>query len=306
MTLSGTKYIMGIPPIESIKDMSELINLSERFIYHLNTSINYFYKEVKVKRKNKKIRILACPSKRLKAVQAWILRNILDKISVEHAAVAYVKGKNLLDNLEVHKSNKFIICLDIENFFGAISQMWVYSLFRSLGYNKNISYIFANLCTYKGSLPQGGVTSPSLSNILCKRLDRRILGYTGARNIAYSRYADDITLSGNNPNILLKSVEFVKSIIEDEGFNLNMDKYRVIRPGHCRKITGLIISDDNICVGIGRRKKKELRAKIHNLKSGKLSEQEAKKMELHIKGWLSFLEAIDQTGYEQIKKYWDK
>jgi hypothetical protein len=42
-----------------------------------------------------------------------------------------------------------------------------------------------------------GLMSPALSNLICTRIDHRIAGYTMKKKLRYTRYADDITISGS-------------------------------------------------------------------------------------------------------------
>lgn len=302
--MSNIQLIFDLPRVNSLRDLANKIKLSEYLLYNLTSNTECFYRIVEKPKANGEIRMLACPSKKLKAVQAWILRNILQQIPLEKAATAFIKGTNIKLNAERHKENSFIVCLDIKGFFDNIPRSWVYNLFRSLGYNRNVSMIFTNICTFEGHLPQGGVTSPCLSNILCKRLDRRISGYVGKRNISYSRYADDITLSGNNPAVLLKSVEFIKKIINDEGFTINERKSRVMRSGYKKHITGLIISDAKT-VGIGRRRIMYLRAAIYHLETSNYEKwDDHKRLRAHINGWMSYIRGIDEKAYSKLDNYW--
>ncbi|OEH92565.1 retron St85 family RNA-directed DNA polymerase [Bacillus solimangrovi] len=297
---------LNLPTINNLKDLSLLMNLSEHFLNQLSRNVDYQYKEVKIKKKDGSKRLLACPTQRLKAVQAWILRNILEKLSCDSSATAYIKGYNLKNNAQMHTGSSFFLCLDIKDFFGTIPQKHVYQLFRALGYNEHVSIILSNFCCYKGVLPQGGVTSPILSNLINIRLDRRIQGYVSKRNITYTRYADDITLSANNPDKLIKVKGFVEKIIKNEGYILNENKARFLRPGNLVKITGLVISTDG-SISIGRKKKRLLRAKIHKLYfDTNLSKLEKDKLSLHINGWFSFLRSIDPDGLNQLKLYTKK
>ncbi|MFW6016387.1 MAG: retron St85 family RNA-directed DNA polymerase [bacterium] len=308
MSHQTMKYIFDFPEIYSLSDISCYLNLSELLLYKLSVRSDFCYREVDIPKSNGNVRTIACPSKKLKAVQAWILNEILNKIPVENVATAFVKNKNIKTNAEKHVGNRFFICLDIKDFFGSISAKWVYNLFKSVGYGEHISHILVNYCTYKKALPQGGVTSPALSNILCKRLDRRILGYVGARNITYTRYADDITISGNDMGILIGCLEFVERIIKSEGFTLNYNKFRVLRPGRQKKVTGMIINDDNK-VTIGRKKVRELRAAIYNLYRDQYNGDKRdtySKRSNHINGWLNFLKGIDKDSYDKLIKYRNK
>ena len=108
------------------------------------------------------------------------------------------------DNVSPHKTNRYFICIDLEDFFPSISLNRVRKLFLLLGYSTRAVNILTRLCTCGEGLPQGAVTSPAISNLVVSKLDRRIGGYTSRRNIAYTRYADDITISCNNYILLNK------------------------------------------------------------------------------------------------------
>src|SRR5438034_755250 len=78
--------------------------------------------------------------------------------------------------------------------------------------------LLTKLCTHDGSLPQGAPTSPRLSNLVNHRLDARLFALARKRNVAYSRYADDITISGasdekHRPTAL---IHVIKKILKEE------------------------------------------------------------------------------------------
>lgn len=195
------------------------------------------------------------PRKDLKAIQAWILRNILDKLAPSPYATAYIKNKNISGNISPHVHNRYFICLDMDDFFPSISIRRVEKVYSLIGYSKKSAYVLARLCTCSNSLPQGAVTSPALSNLIAAKFDRRIAGYTSRRNITYTRYADDITLSSNNPVILCKSLPRIIKIIKSEHFEPNMNKLRVLGPKKRCLITGLVKNSSESKFGIGKRRR---------------------------------------------------
>ncbi|MCL5037342.1 MAG: retron St85 family RNA-directed DNA polymerase [Chloroflexi bacterium] len=297
--------ILGLPIITNIDELADLLRLSKDLLYKLSKFNQGFYNIFPIPKKNGGSRIIFCPSKEMKAVQSWILRNILYKIPISNAATGFREGRNILYNAERHKGNKYFLCLDIEDFFPSISYPRVHSIFTKLGYNSLISTIFARFCTCKGILPQGGVTSPAISNIICNHLDKRISGYVGKHNVTYTRYADDITFSALSYKSLLRIKKFVTAIICEEGFTLNESKTRFAGPRRQRKVTGLIIYEN--CVGIGKKKKKKLRAALYKLaNSENLPLNEVEELEKHINGWLSFINGVDKTRYNQLKQYASK
>ncbi|EOP35269.1 hypothetical protein IKI_05799 [Bacillus toyonensis] len=296
-------YFLGIPTINNQKDLANHLNLSEYTLYKIINYSDKYYKEINIPKKNEGIRKLACPSKNLKAIQAWILRNILDPLSTNPSATAFKKETNITSNVERHLDNQFFLCLDINNFFGSIPQKNINNFFKTLGYNKHVSLMLTKICTYKGFLPQGGVTSPALSNLINIKLDKRISGYCSKRNIVYSRYADDFTFSSNNPNKLIQSIKTIQKIINDENYELNNKKTRIIRPGNSKKITGLIITD-NKKISIGRKQKRILRATMYTLyNNDALTQKEKIEMENHINGWIAYLKGIDYNSHKQLLKW---
>ena len=298
--------LVGLPDIRNLEDLSEQTHLSKGLLYKLSKCNNLHYKRFDIPKRGGKTRRITSPSREMKAVQVWILRNILDKISVSNAATAFRKNKGILVNAENHKhdryyNNKYFLCLDIEDFFPSITAERIFKVFKTLGYKDFVSKILTSFCTCDGTLPQGGVTSPALSNIVCTLLDRRIIGYVGKKNVAYSRYADDMTFSCMSPNRLIGVKRFVQKIVEDEGFKLNEDKTRFLGPKKQRKITGLIVSDDRI--GVGLKTKRLLRAKIHRLYTRNMPEAERQALLLHIRGWICFIEDVDRKTYDHLQRY---
>ncbi len=293
--------MFGLPEVENLQSLANYVHLSSGLLFRMSKCNNNFYKIFKIPKANGGFRTIYCPSKEMKAIQAWILRNILDQIDVSDSATGFRKDRNILENAKCHQYNQFLLCLDVEDFFPSITYDKVYMVFKTIGYNLHVSHILTSLCTCEGKLPQGAVTSPALSNIVCLRLDHRISGYVGRHNVTYTRYADDITLSSLSRRRLSIIKNVVIKILSDEGFRLNDNKTRFLGPCRQRRVTGLIISDKSL--GIGRKKKRILRAKIHRLLTAGLSKDEETSLMHHIKGWFAHLNSVDNIGFEQLKNH---
>jgi Retron-type reverse transcriptase len=209
------------------------------------------------------MRKIYAPSYTLKIVQRWILENILYKLHVSEYCFGYVKGMKcpLVKNAEVHKYNLFIFKMDLKDFFPSISSKRVMALFRSIGYNEEVSAHLTNICTCDNGLPQGAVTSPYLSNLICAKLDIRLQKYCSKRDIAFSRYADDLTFSGNNRDTLKNIYSMVVKIIEDEGYKVNISKTKFITPKSRKSVTGITIANEQLKAP--RQLKKSVRSMIH-------------------------------------------
>ena len=106
-----------------------------------------------------------------------------------------------------------------------------------------LGYLIANLCCENGSLPQGAPTSPTLTNLVCQRLDKKLYKYAKSINANYSRYADDITFSANKQ---IFDETFKKTLIDiievQEKFKINFEKERLQNGGERQAVTGIIVN----------------------------------------------------------------
>lgn len=285
----------GLPLIEDLPQFSDQVRVSISFIKFLLFSGDTNYKTYELKKKCGGARLIAQPSRKLKAFQSWILRKILDNLRPFETCKGFEIGSSTKDNASPHIGNNVMLAFDIENFFPSIKANKVYNIFHSLGYNKKISSILTSLCTFNGALPQGSPASPKLANLICSRLDARVQGFAGKNDIVYTRYADDICLSSQSLKVLLKARAFVPTIIAEEDFKLNKNKTRLMGYRYTPKATGLIIHRNRI--GVGRKIYRDLRSKIHYLFMGKSEKYD------HVNGWIAYIYGVDSHIYGKLNSY---
>jgi retron-type reverse transcriptase len=295
--------LLNMPVFSSLSEMASVLHIDKMRLNLLSNFSHRYYLRYEIPKANGETRQIRQPRKDLKAIQAWILRNILDKLTPSPYATAYRKNRSIASGILPHCNNRYFLCLDLEDFFPSISVRRVTKIFMIVGYSKHIANILARLCTCDGNLPQGAVTSPSLSNLIASKLDRRLVGYLSRRNIIYTRYADDITLSANSPMILSKSLPMVLRIIKSEHFRPNLEKMRALGPRRKCLILGLVKNNTNPTFGIGRQKKRKMRAVMHHIESN-LHGDEKYKDRISIRGWLSYLRSVDITSHTQMTQYW--
>ncbi len=291
--------MLGLPVIQSLDDFSLITHISKYTIYQLSEKSDFYYTTYNIPKKSGKPRMICQPSRKLKGFQSWILVNILDKTKVSNSCKGFEKKSSTLDNAIPHKGANTVLTIDLKDFFPNITSKQVFNIFRTLGYNDLISTIFTNICTYKGFLPQGSPCSPKLANLSAWKLDLRIQGYVGKRGVNYTRYADDLSFSGLNPANVVRIIPMISKIIESESFIINHSKTRIASSARAKIVTGLVISDDNI--GIGQKKYKNVRAKIHHLTHP--SEKGNVKLLNEVGGWLAYLNSVDKERLAKANKY---
>lgn len=282
--------MLGLPSIQTIDDFSQITHISKYTIYQLSKHSDKYYKTYTIPKKSGKFRTICQPCKNLKGLQSWLLVNILNRLKVSNSCKGFEKGSSTADNAAPHKGANILLTIDLQDFFPTVKREQVYNIFKAIGYNNTIATILTNICTFDGVLPQGSPCSPKLANLATWALDMRIQGYVGKRGINYTRYADDLSFSGLNPDKVVKIIPMIKSIVEDENFKINPDKTRIAGSARAKKVTGLVISNDTF--GIGKQKYKELRAKIHYLTIEK--EQGNTRLLNEVRGWLAYLKSVDE------------
>lgn len=230
-----------IPPIFEPRHLSHLIGINERSLAGIVHVTEEHYREFSFPKRRGGFRTISSPNPSLKAAQDWTLNEILGSLPVHERAFGFVKGRSVVDNAKAHLGSKTVLRIDLLDFFGSINFDKVLSIFSDLGYPPNVSYNFARICTLRNKLPQGGSTSPTLSNIVCRRMDAQISEYASEVGLIYTRYADDITLSGENVQIT-PHLDMIRKIAILHGFNVNDSKTLLSRKDRKIIITGVSIS----------------------------------------------------------------
>lgn len=234
----------SLPVIFDIRHLSLLIGIATSELTKMIFAENFFYTQARIPKKSGGDRELDIPSVELKYIQRWILDTILSNIQVSEFATGFCTNKSILDNAKVHLNKHCLVNLDIKDFFPSISFERVYKIFYYYGYTTEVSFALAKLCTFKGRLPQGSPASPYISNICCLRLDIRLNAIAQKYEATYSRYADDITISGNND---IKSIiPIVSKIVSEEHFSINDKKSRVAYPFQRQEVTGLLVNGEHV------------------------------------------------------------
>ncbi|WP_218938263.1 reverse transcriptase family protein [Bacillus toyonensis] len=205
-----------------------------------------------IKKRNGSLREVWQPSYKVKEIQKWIYKNILNDIQVSECVHGFVKNRSILTNAQnhIHEDKFWVFSMDIKNFFPSIRIERIEQIFLKLGYSLEVSKALSLLCTVDGKLVQGFPTSPSLSNIIMREIDEEFKTIADRYNLKYSRYADDITFSGDQKKgylILVKRLEkMICFILKNADFEINNSKTRLMKNKHAKIVTGLIVDSDGV------------------------------------------------------------
>jgi RNA-directed DNA polymerase len=230
----------NMPIIFDITHLCGLMGISSVDFYKIYSCIRFEYNTIQIPKRDGTKRNLDVPCENLKFIQRWILDNILYNCNCSTHATGFIPNRSIIDNAQLHVAQECVIGLDMKDFFPTIHFGRVLGMFKTLGYNSYLSHLLANICTYEGVLPQGAPTSPYISNIICARLDYRLSKLCDNADAKFTRYADDITVSGNRG--IERLLPIIKKIVEEEGFQLNQKKERVLYSYHSQRVTGITVN----------------------------------------------------------------
>lgn len=215
------------------------------------------YKQFDIAKASGKARVISAPDSRLKMLQRK-LASSLDKIyRPRHTVHGFVVGRSIRSNAISHLRSKFLMNLDIEQFFPSISERRVFGLLRALGISERVAEIIARICCVAGTLPQGAPTSPVISNMICFRMDKQLQAFAKEARCIYTRYADDITLSSYRPlNSLFEGAvppagnflpeiltSSLQEIFRNNSFIINPKKAHYAEKFSRRTVTGLRVNE---------------------------------------------------------------
>lgn len=232
------------------------------------------YRRFSIPKKTGGTRLISAPMPKLKAAQRWILEEILLKVPVHEAAHGFVPGRSIVTNAAAHVGRGVVVNMDLRDFFPTLTFPRVRGLFRHLGYSPEAATLLALLTTEPETmeveldgkrwhvalgerrLPQGSPASPAITNLICRKLDVRLTKLAAKLGGTYTRYADDLTFSGDALRVstVLKAVP---RVVADEGFTVHPDKTRVMTKGRRQEVTGLIVNER---LGVPRRHLRRFRA----------------------------------------------
>lgn len=231
-----------VPFVYDTYQLSEMLQIGRKSLFSLVRNIDENYNRINIRKQSGDIRVLHAPKSRLKAIQNKILKEILYKIPVSKYATAYRKGAKLIDNAKPHCGKKYLLKMDLHHFFDSITFTQVYgSVFNTCRYPKQIGTILTTLCCYQDVLPQGAPTSPALSNIVMKSFDDYFGKWCKKRNFSYTRYCDDITVSGDSS--VYPAYLKAKALLENMGFEINQNKTHFITNTNRQEVTGLVVNE---------------------------------------------------------------
>lgn len=271
------------PPILTLGHLGHLTGLSVQYLRALvSRNAEATYRQFQIRKRPvpgqpPRFRYIAVPEPRLMGLQRWIASEILNKARCHPAAVAYIPGSQIVHAAQRHKNAKWLVKVDIRDFFESITEIDVYRVFLERGYQPLTALELARICTRRrekqsehaaaqsprlkamvrergvfdyysyimGTLPQGAPTSPMLANLAVKPLDESLQSLADKFGMRYTRYADDLTFSTNKKTYgrekCVQLIGQIYALLGSHGLNPNTSKRVIAPPGARKVVLGLLV-----------------------------------------------------------------
>ncbi len=273
------------------------------------------------------LRLIEAPKPTLKRVQRRILAEILQRVPAHPAAHGFVRGRSARSNAACHAGARLVLRFDLSDFYGSIGFNRVVAVFRGLGYSREAALWLARLTTsilplnvnppvpgsavsmlryQRRHLPQGAPTSPALANLAAFPLDLRLDGLARCFSARYTRYADDLTISGGAhlDRGLRVLLPLVRQIVKQERFRLNDGKFRILRSHQRQLVTGAVV---NTHPNVPRSLFDELKAVLTNcIRHGPQSQnrQGCADFAAHLRGRIAYVQQLNPArGAKLLRLY---
>lgn len=283
----------------------------------------------------RKHRLIEAPKPGLKRVQRKILAEVLNLLPVHDAAHGFRHGRNVVSNASPHCGRAVVLRFDLRDFFPSIPAAKVRAVFRAIGYPQEVADLLTGLCTTRlpadvwdsrphpvpdGSdhptgvrlrhrhLPQGAPTSPMLANLCALGLDVRLSALAGELDAVYTRYADDLTISGGVE--LSKAAgrvrRLVAGIAAEEGFTIQPHKTRIQRRGQRQRVAGVVV---NVRPNVCRREWDRLKAILTNcVRTGPAAQNRANHPHFreHLRGRIAQMAMVNAARGRKLYAIFDR
>ena len=332
---------LPLPELATWADVGAWLNLSDREMAwfadarsqqaRVTQAKLHHYHYFWVPKRSGGLRLIEAPKARLKDIQRKIVHEILNRVPPHACAHGFSRGRSTKTFVAPHVGQDAVLRLDLQDFFHSVPTARVGALFRRLGYPKSVAWLLQGLCTNSVSAPlagspfqelswqqrkrlqskhlaQGAPTSAPLANLCAWRLDCRLQGLAKHFGFRYTRYADDIALSG--PYKLANIAGFIEALVGsialDEGHGLNHRKTRLRLNSQRQSLAGIVVNEKPNC---SREDWDALKATLHNCRRhGPKSQNidEHADFKAHLRGRVAYMSWLNPSRGVKLKQLWDE
>lgn len=272
--------------------LAKLLAVAPQEIDYVLRNPRRYYKPARVPKRDGSVRMLLVPRGKLRLLQDKIKRHILDKFENLECVHGGVKRRSVVSNALPHVKKSVVFSVDLKDFFPHVTPDRVFRIFRGLGFAEECAKLLMKATTWEHQLPQGAPTSTALANVSLIRADFRLQRLARKYDFSYTRYVDDLTISGGSR--LLNFRKLIPRIIESEGFTVKPQKTATMQMGERQVVTRLVV---NTKLNMPREWRKGVRAQVF----GRLRGEEVGVSLNSIRGQVNWLCYLNRGAGENLR-----
>ncbi|WP_423680461.1 retron St85 family RNA-directed DNA polymerase [Undibacterium sp. WLHG33] len=294
--------------------LADKLLMSEGELLRFALTMPRRYKKYEIlKRNGMEMRLIAQPSRESKFIQRMIVDELRNVLRVHKAATAYEKETGIRLNALRHLNSRYLLKMDFKNFFPSITPELFFAVAKSSGVEfEQVDKVFLEHALFFRSTRRarlrmsiGAPSSPFLSNFVMNTFDQAMMEFCVERKISYTRYADDLTFTTNDKNILFDLPKIVAALLTEHCFKkirINSSKTVFSSKRFNRHVTGIVLTNNNE-LSIGRERKREIASLINSFRYGALQEDAA----MRLKGLIAHAHHIEPNFIARMRqKYSDE
>lgn len=280
--------------LKTPQDVAAILEIEYRKLQQLDqVSPEENYRTFYIPKRSGGMRRITAPIPSLRNIQSR-LNQVLQLIYKPRVSThGFVLSKSIVTNAQVHTgiSNKWILNIDVKDFFTSIQSEKIQQMFMGAPYNLNesVASVLIKICCFNNCLPQGAPTSPVISNMFCVNMDNQLDDLAYKCRSIYTRYADDMTFSASTTVSLPKDLVIMDdlnkvrvgnklaNVIHENGFEINLSKVRIQISPQRQEVTGLVVNGEK--PNMKRTFVRQIRAMLHAWEKFGLNAAEEKYLE---------------------------
>lgn len=283
-----------------VATVAAMVGISPNSARRVALSAAHRYKVFNIRKRNGGLRLIAQPAREVKALQRALVECLSKSLRVHDAATAYKEGSSIRLNAELHMRARYLLKLDFEGFFSSIDEnalrthitKWCSSELTL----SEIEFILKLVLwrepdTGRRALCIGAPSSPFLANSVMYDVDTAIIERCLECHAVYSRYSDDITLSAEGPEVLVRAEREVREVIKNAPYpalRFNDSKRISVSRSTAMTVTGLTLTNQGP-VSVGRVRKRGVRAGVDRFVKGELDDDGIRRL----RGEIAFVLSVE-------------
>lgn len=202
----------------------------------------------------------------LKPIHRRIKDRILKRVEFPEYLTGSLSGRDYRTNAALHSGAKIVICEDIERFFPSTSRERILDIWLNFFcFSEDMANLLTSLTTKDGSLPEGAITSSYLANLAFWNQEPRLQAQLAQKNIVYSRYVDDISVSSKQfmpKDEQTALIAQVYGMLKRHGYKAKRRKHEIFTSGQRMLTTKLMV---NRKPALLLKERQNIRAAVHAL-----------------------------------------